>query len=173
MNIKFPWNKKSDDEPINVSSEPRAEKMPIDFGIQREMLMLPLSGKPGPCPRCGGALQQTYATYVIATRRGTRMTDAIMAGGDLGWFCLNCPTLVINESEVNHTLGVAGGRWDIGTEFVVMGIVNLDAIPESKKHIPLGDDGNPIPLVEFTSYRAMPGRGEKARRKSKKQRRRR
>jgi len=143
----------------------------IDFSVQREMLMLPLSGKPGPCPRCGGALQQTYATYLIATRRGKQMTDSMMSGGDFGWFCLNCPTLVINENEVNNTLGIAGGRWDIGTDFTVLGIVNLGAIPESKKHIPLGDDGNPIPLVEFTNYRAAQRRGGKARKKSKKHRR--
>jgi len=30
-----------------------------------------------------------------------------------------------------------------------MGIVDLDSIPEEKKHLQLGIDENPIPLVEF------------------------
>jgi len=42
-------------------------------------------------------------------------------------------------------------HWNVGSEFALLGIVDLDAIPEDKRDLPLGDDDNPIPLVEFTS----------------------
>jgi hypothetical protein len=32
---------------------------------------------------------------------------------------------------------------------VVLGFVNMDAVPEDKRHLPLGEDDNPIPIVEF------------------------
>ena len=40
-------------------------------------------------------------------------------------------------------------HWDVGNEYCVEGIVDLDAIPEDKRHLPLGAEGNPIPLIEF------------------------
>ena len=171
MNMKIPWNKKLDDGPTNAPIEPRAEKAPIDFRVPREMLMLPLSGKPGPCPRCGGALQQTTATYLVATWRGERITDSFMMGSDFGWFCVNCPVVVIDENKVREMLSAAGARWDIGAKYAVMGIVDLDAVPEDKQNIPLGDPGNPMPLVEFTNVSAARVRGDKTRKKSKKHRR--
>ena len=45
---------------------------------------------------------------------------------------------------------------DVGPEFAVLGIVNLDAIPPGKQHLPLGGDDNPIPLVEFTRVTGPP-----------------
>ncbi|MGH9751790.1 MAG: hypothetical protein ACREA2_03320, partial [Blastocatellia bacterium] len=51
--------------------------------------------------------------------------------------------------------------WGIsGTvQYVVAGIVNMDAIPEDKRHLPTGDDDNPIPLVEFLSATDMANMG--------------
>ncbi len=61
-------------------------------------------------------------------------------------------------------------HWNVGNEFAVLGIVNMDAVPENERDVPLGDDDNPIPLVEFTNFR--PARSDRARKKHKKQRRR-
>ena len=36
-------------------------------------------------------------------------------------------------------------------EFAVLGVVDLEAMPPGKEDIPLGDDDNPIPLVQFTN----------------------
>jgi hypothetical protein len=36
-----------------------------------------------------------------------------------------------------------------GSKFAVLGLVDLEAIPDDKKHLSLGDEGNPIPLVQF------------------------
>lgn len=164
MKFNLPWNKKPNAE------LPKPTPVAIDFSVPREMIMLPLSGEPGPCPRCGGALEQTYATYLIATRQGKRIADSFIMGSDFGWFCLRCPTLVINTNQVSQMLRHSLPHWNVGNEFAVMGIVNMDAVPENQRDVPLGDDDNPIPLVEFTNSRSA--RGDKARKKHKKQRRR-
>lgn len=102
---------------------------------------------------------------MIVTRRGRRATDSFIMGSDFGWFCANCPTVVINGDEVSKMLGYSRLDWDAGEEFAVAGIIDLDAIPENKRHLPLGEDDNPIPLVEFTypserppSERPMPAK---------------
>jgi len=68
----------------------------------------------------------------------------------MGWFCAQCPTVIINLEEVRAFLthGIIHGT--VGEEFVVVGIVDLDAIPEDKEHLPLGHKDNPLPLVAFT-----------------------
>lgn len=43
-------------------------------------------------------------------------------------FCANCPAVVINSAEVNKMLGHRLPHWDVGSEFAVLGIVNLDAV---------------------------------------------
>jgi len=96
-------------------------------------------------------LQQSRQTYLVATRRGKELTDNFIVGSDMGWFCARCPTVIINPEEVSELLIHPLPRWDIGTSFAVVGIINLGAIPEEKRNLPLGDDDNPIPLVEFTN----------------------
>ncbi len=124
-------------------------KPPFDITLPREAIYQSFKGKPGLCPRCGGPLQQRSQTYLVATRRGRRVADSFMLGGDFGWFCADCPTVVINIDKVSTMLGYGAVRWDVGMEFAVMGIVDLDAVPHDKRHLPLGGDDNPIPLVEF------------------------
>jgi len=123
----------------------------IDITIPRECIYQEFEGQPGPCPRCGDPLQQSSQTYLVITQHGEEAADNFMIGGDIGWFCARCPTVVINPEEVNKFLMQPLPHWDIGEEFTLVGIVDLDAIPEEKRHLPLGDDDNPIPLVEFTN----------------------
>jgi len=139
----------------------------IDIAIPRECIYQQFEGHPGPCPRCGGRLQSHPATYLVATRRGKKSTDSFLVGGDPGWFCARCPTVVINPEEMSGYLLHRLPHWDVSTEFVVLGIVDLDAIPEEKRDLPLGDDDNPIPLVEFTNVSqemagGRPGRRSRA-----------
>jgi len=123
----------------------------IDAAIPRECVYKQFEEHPGPCPRCGGPLQSHQATYLIVTRRGGKSADSFFVGNDMGWFCARCPTVVVNPDEVNEYLQYSLPEWNVGTEFVVAGIVDLDAVPEEKRDLPLGDDDNPIPLVEFTA----------------------
>jgi hypothetical protein len=53
--------------------------------------------------------------------------------------------------------------WKVGSEFLVLGIVDLDAIPASKRHLPIGDPDNPLPLVRFseTHQHAKPSKSPK------------
>ena len=106
-------------------------------------------GQPGPCPKCGGLLKQTRQTYAVATRRGRKVRDSFIIGSDFGWFCEQCPAVVINSRAVSEMLSHSMPHWDVGNEFLIEGIVDLDAVPEDKRNLPLGDDDNPIPLIPF------------------------
>jgi hypothetical protein len=107
------------------------------------------TGQPGPCLNCGAAMKQEFATFMIATRQGKRIADSFVLGGDFGWFCPACPTIVINGDRVSEMLGIGKQGWNIGSEWAPLGLVDLDAVPETKRHLPLGTDDNPYPLVEF------------------------
>ncbi|OGG52225.1 MAG: hypothetical protein A3F84_20695 [Candidatus Handelsmanbacteria bacterium RIFCSPLOWO2_12_FULL_64_10] len=96
-------------------------------------------------------MRQSRQTYLIATYRGNKVADDFIASNEMGWFCGRCPTVVINPSEVRQFLQYSLPHWDVGDEFVMAGIVNLDAVPEDKHELPLGEDDNPIPLVLFTN----------------------
>jgi hypothetical protein len=126
-----------------------ASDQAIDLSVQRECLYRDFGHDPGPCPRCGGELVQQYASYLIATRNQSKQADSFMIGSDAGWFCRTCPTIVINRQQIGQTLSYGGGRWNVGREFTILGLVNLDAVPPEKRHLPLGEADNPIPLVEF------------------------
>jgi hypothetical protein len=74
-----------------------------------------------------------------------------MISDDTGGFCPQCPTVVINPAVFGERLQYGLPHWDMGSAFAVVGILDLDAIPEEKRHLPLGGDDNPYPLVEFTN----------------------
>ncbi len=147
----------------------------IDITIPRECIYQEFENEPGPCPRCGAGLQQSRQTYLIATRHGRTMADPFMVGSDFGWFCAACPTVVINPYEVKKLLSYGKPDWDIGPEFGVMGVIDLDAVPPDKANVPLGEDDNPIPLVEFTNviseggagFTSLPGRSATSRTRKK------
>jgi hypothetical protein len=77
--------------------------------------------------------------------------------------------VVLNYGEfVEAVVAVSGVK---AQEFTVTGIVNSDAIPDEKKHLPLGDDDNPIPLVEFLNITHHQQQTPKRRPITRKQRR--
>lgn len=40
--------------------------------------------------------------------------------------------------------------------YLLVGFIDLEQIPEDKRHLPLGEDPDlPVPLVEFASFKAM------------------
>lgn len=164
------WRSTSSHEEPEIegrSEEDRDIEQPfIDVKTPRECIYKSFPDAPEPCPRCGGSLIQQPQTYLVATRRGRRITDSFMLGSDFGWFCTDCPTVVIDPEDVGEMLAYALPGWDTGEEFTVVGLVDLDAIPEEKEHLPLGGDDNPIPLVEFTNIsRGGAGGGSSRQRK--------
>jgi hypothetical protein len=70
-------------------------------------------------------------------------------GSDFGWFCGACPVVVINSRQVKEMLGHSMSHWDVGSEFCVEGIVDLEAIPQEKRDSPIGGADNPMPLIRF------------------------
>jgi uncharacterized C2H2 Zn-finger protein len=151
MKLTLPWRNKSKSE---TESAPVPEK--IDISQPRESILRAFRGHPGSCPRCGAALRQQRETYLVATRRGKRLADSFTMGSDFGWLCPQCPTIVINTTEVEKLLKASGWRFDVGEEYSVLGLVDLDAVPPAKRHLPLGDPGNPLPLVRFSNMQPAP-----------------
>jgi hypothetical protein len=95
------------------------------------------------------------------------MTDTFMISGDFGWYCEDCLTVVINPAKVSEMLSFSRSDWDTGEAFAVLGLVDLGAVPADKRHLPLGDDDNPIPLVEFTEASGRPEARPAGRRRPK------
>ncbi|MCP4423770.1 MAG: hypothetical protein GY803_04690 [Chloroflexi bacterium] len=86
---------------------------------------------PTNCPQCKQLLVKEYGPYQIATRSGRRLTDEYVMSGDFGYLCSGCATAVIhipNLSERIHGIPMRSG-WETGEEFMVLGLVNFDAIP--------------------------------------------
>jgi len=121
----------------------------VDLSISRECVYRKFKDHPGPCPHCGKPLRQWTAVYLVATRRGDVPSDTFVISNDDGWFCTHCPTLVINPDEISDFLQMAKPGWDIGEEFALLGIVDLDTVPDDKQHLSLSDPDCPLPLVEF------------------------
>lgn len=125
-----------------------SEPIAIDFSLPRRCVTRRFPGHPGPCPHCGGTLHQRHQTYLVGTRRGEKITDPIIAGNDGGWFCADCPTVVINAEEIDAAFAYPLPDWDLGDQFVVLGILDLDAIPPEQAHLPLGELES-LPVIPF------------------------
>jgi len=122
----------------------------IDKSIERTLYYRETTAPPRNCPQCGQALVQAYGPYQIATRQGQQLTDMLMISGDFGYLCAGCPTAVVHVptlAEMLYDMPPKPG-WRIGPEFAVIGLLNLDAIPDDQKHVPL-DKLDDYPLVLF------------------------
>jgi len=121
----------------------------MDRKIERQAIYKTFTGNPGPCPRCGGVLEQANLPYMVVTRTGKRLDDSFLISGDFGWYCQSCPAVVLNQAQLYKMMSFSKPGWKVGQEFSVMGVMNLDAIPENKRHLPLGSPGMPNVLVKF------------------------
>lgn len=59
--------------------------------------------------------------------------------------------MVINPDDVRAYFQHGLPGWDAGSEFALAGVLDLDAIPEDKRHLPIGSDDDTMPVVEFTA----------------------
>lgn len=142
----------------------------VDVSIPRRMFWSDKLVNKKRCPLCHSTLENEYHTYVMATRSGGETTP-FMAGNDYGAFCPECHVVVLDRKGFERTIEAMAEKpdWEIsGTmQFTVMGIVDMDAIPENKHHLPLGHDDNPIPLVEFLRETEIANRSREGRPKGK------
>ncbi len=102
--------------------------------------------------------------------------DFHIVGNTAGNFCERCPLLVLDREKFESFVAVAARPRD-GVEYMVMGIIDLDAVPEGNKGLPFDNETNPVPLVEFTnvggkkpSLRSAPGRSSVPKRSSRRKR---
>jgi len=100
------------------------------------------------CPECGERLEADPHSYLMMIR-GRRDVNPFIVGPKGGYFCPRCPSVVLDRDEFLRYASVV--RQDDSMEFAVVGLVDMDAIPKDKRHLPLGADDNPIPLVRFTN----------------------
>lgn len=118
----------------------------IDVSLPRRRYWDTDIESPHRCPECQTPLVQDFQMYLMVTKQGKEV-EPYLAGNKGGWFCPNCPVVVLNYDEFVQGMVVVSGVTT--KEFTVAGIVNSDAIPDDKKHLPFGHNDNPIPLVEF------------------------
>lgn len=110
----------------------------------RRAVAYPGRSIPHRCPGCGGRFRAGGGPFLVVGRGG----DAAVVSGE-GRFCTGCPIVVLDADHFHEMarLGLPEER-----EFTIAGFVDLDAVPEDKKRVPLGEDDNPIPFVEFESF---------------------
>ena len=161
--IPWPWRRRPPAAPelASAESEPASPAPPIDLSVRRELVYRRFGRQPGACPRCGGPMRQRYQVYAVSTRHGNKTADSFIAGSDMGWFCTRCPVLVINPERVAALLEHQLPHWNVGRAFALLGIVDLDAIPEEKRHLELGADDNPLPLVPFAKTAGVSGQPQR------------
>ena len=133
---------------ILVPARPASEG-PIDLSQPRVCYYRAFDDRPGACPRCGGTLEQRYVSYLISTGEPGQAADSFVSGSKAGWFCAQCPAVVIDTNAIGELLSLRLPHWNVGQHFAVLGIVDLKAVPEERKRLPLGRDDNPIPLIAF------------------------
>jgi hypothetical protein len=122
--------------------------MKSDVGSDaRKMFWSTEAGGTERCPQCKGELESEHRAYVVVIRL-SGILDQFILGTDCGYFCVDCPTVVLEKERFAQVI-----EFGIGVsqeiEFVVMGTVDMAAIPADKRDAELGTDDNPIPLVEF------------------------
>jgi rubredoxin len=103
------------------------------------------------CPRCNARLKKEFHSYMVAVR-GNGKPQSFMIGCEGGAFCPMCPTVVIDSKVFEKIISEQMIYQDVQSqkvEYALVGMLDLEAIPEEKWDIPLGDDDNPIPLIEF------------------------
>ena len=125
----------------------------FDAAIPRRMFWSERLVNKKKCPLCHSTLENEYHHYIMVTRSGEE-TTALGAANDYGAFCPECPVVVLDKNGFERLARENVEKnpdWKMSGDlsFIVIGIVNLNAVPEDKRHLPLGGDDNPIPIVEF------------------------
>jgi hypothetical protein len=98
------------------------------------------------CPECGSDLISERCTILLSVKSDSDEGE-IMTNLSGSHFCNKCPVVVFDVEKVEKAaiLGIRGDEH----QYIIGGIVDLDSIPENKKHLEIGCDENPVPLVCF------------------------
>ena len=140
--------------------------------VPRRMFWSDEVGGTSRCPECGGGLEPEHQEYFVAVRQSGGIEPFVVGNSD-GYFCGQCPVVVLDRKAFTDLTALAiRTRGDAA--FTVLGVVDLDAVPEEKSHLPFDDDENPMPVVRFTNLgrEERPG-NTRARTRAKRKRKRR
>jgi hypothetical protein len=86
--------------------------------------------------------------YFVATRQGRQQGENFMMNGDFGFYCPACPTVVVDPEKLGRLFYAGAQKWDMGDAYVVLGLIDLEAIPAEQRHVPI-DELEELPLVPF------------------------
>ena len=103
------------------------------------------------CPKCGTVLKNEYQTYLVAMKI-RKESDPYVTGNDGGYFCPNCPAVVLDKDTFEGAVTVVAKTRNLKVstfEFAVLGLVDYDAIPEDKRDKEFGTEDNPQPIIYF------------------------
>ncbi|MBI2918018.1 MAG: hypothetical protein HYY01_08480 [Chloroflexi bacterium] len=117
--------------------------------LPRRMYWSKKAGGTSACPECHGMLEPEDHAYLLAVRQRVNI-ESYVVGPKGGHFCSKCPVVVLDDDAFGE-LAALSMRSSRDIQFVVLGLVDLDAVPEEKRHLRFGGDNNPIPLVKFTN----------------------
>jgi len=125
----------------------------FDASVPRKMFWSDKLVNKKKCPRCHSALENEYHIYGIAVVSG-RGTTTLITGNDAGSFCPECPVVVLDRKDFEQVMvDIVEERPDWGMSgslrYIVIGLVDTEAVPEDKRHLPPGDEDNPVTVVEF------------------------
>ena len=99
------------------------------------------------CPECNSGLIEESCTILLCVKSDSDEGEFItnLSGSH---FCNKCPVVVFNLEKVEQVakFGIKGER---NLRYIIAGIIDLESIPDDKKHLAIGSDDNPVPLVEF------------------------
>lgn len=101
------------------------------------------------CPECGLPLIEDSCTVIIAAKSDTDEGE-FMSNMTGSHFCESCPIVVFDSDKVEQAARL-GIRGDTNLRYLIGGIVNFNAIPQEKRHLEIGIEDNPVPLVHFLS----------------------
>jgi len=99
------------------------------------------------CPECNKPLIEDNCTIIIHAE-SSKNEGEFMSNMSGSRFCNDCPVVVFDREQTEKAAEY-GLRDSKNLKYMILGIVDMDAIPKEKRHLPMGDNDNPIPLVEF------------------------
>ena len=99
------------------------------------------------CPECGLPLIEDNCTVLIAAKSDTDECE-FMSNMTGSHFCKSCPVVVFDSDKIEQATRL-GIRGDSNLRYLIGGIVNFNAIPQERRHLQIGIEENPVPLVHF------------------------
>ncbi len=99
------------------------------------------------CPECGSGLIGESCTILLRVKSDTDEGE-FMTNLSGSHFCHKCPVVVFDSYKVADA-AILGIRGNENLRYTIGGIIDLDSIPDNKKHLEIGSAENPVPLVHF------------------------